>query len=984
MASSSAGRRRELRARFSLEANGLELLVVAGTDPAANPSGVPLPPAGLPARIAGRVILLRFVTPDGVGALTPSNISIAGADVRWVAPVSAVPTLAALDPALQPDELDWFDVMAAAASLEPGDPDRWLIVHTEAGLPDDVVARLQAGPGATLPPDGFEARLAELSVARDGALAVSAGSAWLNGISHLLVVDRHPVVSERLRQRIVLVCFENAFGVADLRAERVSITGGVRVPTVPVRWVWPLSTIDRVVDDELTAGERAVLESMAAERTSAGDVARWAAVCTEERGDFSTYTLRISGHPRFDPLLSAADVEFKIDCAAPGDCKAEAMCPPQPVAPPALDYLTRDFAGFRRLMLDRLAVLGAADAEQNPAGLWSVLVEAIAARADQFAYAQDAVATEAYLHTARLRSSVRRHARLLDYRLHEGVNARAWVHLEAAPGVRRDNAVAAGDLFVTRLAGAGPVPPPATLEAPLPAETQIFHAILPLRRLDARENRIELHAWGEDDLCLARGATRCTLRDPDRALDLHAGDVLLFESVAGADTGRAGDADPSLRHVVRLTSEPVRARDDLLGDDVLEIAWHAQDALPFDLRVQAAGRILTVARGNLLLVAHGRPAAEYVQATRWGSRGRLRARLSQPGLTWATAAPRWDGEWPASTIVLQSAAEALPLLTLTAEDDEVWRPQPDLLASDRSAAEFWVEMESNGDAWIRFGDDTTGRSPVAGATFEAAYSIGNGAAGNVGAEAVAHVLSAALPASDVLRVRNPLPARGGEEPESLDHARAAAPYAFRRQERAVTLEDWAEVASRLEDVQRAVATTRWTGSWHTVRVHADPVNGRPADAGFINRMTAELDRYRLAGYGLEVVGPTYVPLDIVLTVCARPDAWPEAVAGALRAAFGTGYLPDGTRAFFHPDNFTFGDNVFLSQIVARAMAVPGVRWVDTRRENPNNRFRRWSSTAPDALETGVLTMGDLEVARCDSDPSAPERGRILFIVEGGA
>jgi hypothetical protein len=76
--------------------------------------------------------------------------------------------------------------------------------------------------------------------------------------------------------------------------------------------------------------------------------------------------------------------------------------------------------------------------------------------------------------------------------------------------------------------------------------------------------------------------------------------------------------------------------------------------------------------------------------------------------------------------------------------------------------------------------------------------------------------------------------------------------------------------------------------------------------------------------------------------------------------------------------------VYLSQIVARAMQVPGVRWVDTRAEVASHRFRRWSSNAGDEFSSGVLKIGPLEIARCDSDPSAPERGRIQFNVEGGA
>ena len=58
------------------------------------------------------------------------------------------------------------------------------------------------------------------------------------------------------------------------------------------------------------------------------------------------------------------------------------------------------------------------------------LVELLAYVGDYLSYYQDAVATEAYLDTARLRISVRRHARLVDYAMHEGCNARAWVCVE--------------------------------------------------------------------------------------------------------------------------------------------------------------------------------------------------------------------------------------------------------------------------------------------------------------------------------------------------------------------------------------------------------------------------------------------------------------------------------------------------------------------------------------------------------------------------
>ena len=62
-------------------------------------------------------------------------------------------------------------------------------------------------------------------------------------------------------------------------------------------------------------------------------------------------------------------------------------------------------------------------------GLDSIaLVELLAYTGDYLSYWQDSAATEAYLDTARQRPSVRRHARLLAYAMHDGCNARTWVH----------------------------------------------------------------------------------------------------------------------------------------------------------------------------------------------------------------------------------------------------------------------------------------------------------------------------------------------------------------------------------------------------------------------------------------------------------------------------------------------------------------------------------------------------------------------------
>lgn len=124
--------------------------------------------------------------------------------------------------------------------------------------------------------------------------------------------------------------------------------------------------------------------------------------------------------------------------------------PPKPSRPnPEMNYLAKDYASFRRLILDRLSVVMPNWKERHEADLGIMLVELMAYVGDYLSYTQDAVATEAYLGTARQRISVRRHARFVDYELSEGCNSRTFLAAE----VNR-NQVALDPrnvMFITRL-----------------------------------------------------------------------------------------------------------------------------------------------------------------------------------------------------------------------------------------------------------------------------------------------------------------------------------------------------------------------------------------------------------------------------------------------------------------------------------------------------------------------------------------------------
>ncbi len=716
-------------------------------------------------------------------------------------------------------------------------------------------------------------------------------------------------------------------------------------------------------------------------------------------GDFSDYTLQLVADASslagsqtppagFDPQLSAVTFSFKAQCPSDFDCQTVSVCPPPSLPTADINYLAKDYASLRQLLLDRMARIMPAWQERNAADMGVVLVELLAYAGDQLSYYQDAVATEAYLGTARRRVSVRRHARLLDYPMHDGCNARAWVFFQAAAGAGIP--VPAGTALLTQTNAPRGRLPDTQVAAALNQGSQAFQTLHDITA-HAELNAIDLYTWSDQSCCLPQGATRATLVAPNGGIVPAVGDLLLFEEILGPATGLMADADPTHRQVVRLT-DAVTGQDPLNQAKVVEIEWDAADALTFPLCLSASisdqtgthvVSSVSVARGNVALVDQGLTAPDETLPDVVAGEGLYRPQLQNPNLTFRVVYDDTVGRTqPASGVLLQDPQQALPAITL-AEAGRTWSPRRDLLSSSRTAPDFVVETEDDGTPTLRFGDGILGSKPVSGLV--ATYRTGNGSSGNVGAEAIAHVMTtAALPLMGVSNVRNPLPAAGGIDPETLDQVRESAPWAFRTQERAVTESDYSEVTQRHPEVQRAQGTLRWTGSWYTMFVTVDRKGGQPVDAAFQERIRDFLEQFRLAGYDVEIEAPLYVPLDIAFTVCVAPGYFRSLVKTALLDTFSTRDLPDSRRGFFHPDNFTFGQPVYLSQIVAAAMGVPGVAWVDTNDIPPAlNHFRRWGQASHGETAAGFISMARLEIARLQNDPSQPENGKIDFLLEGG-
>jgi hypothetical protein len=767
-----------------------------------------------------------------------------------------------------------------------------------------------------------------------------------------------------------------------------------------VHFVHPLALVPaaplKAVNVEIRGGGR-IRDPQVSGVSWAGDVL---SVDVAGPGDFSIYTLRLVANAGvaappagIDPALAQIDFRFKVDCPSDFDCQSADACVPEPGVAPVIDYLARDYSSFRRLMLDRLAAIIPNWRERNPADLWVTLVEAVAFRGDELSYYQDAVATEAYLGTARHRVSARRHTRLLDYAFHDGCNARVWIAFEAGaaadgltlPGCDPATGIA-GTQLLTRVPGL-----PASIGADgaqvaLDAGAQPFELITPVTLYTAH-NAIDFYTWSDDECCLPKGATRAFLADDDtNRLRLRAGDVIVLEAKKSTTTGEVADADAQQRVAVRLT-RAAAGRDPVTGHAFVEVAWGAGDALPFPLCLskRIRGKLVTqmaAACANVGLADHGgtAPRSDPLSAVPGGRVRRYSldrtavGQLTQQGRVKVAGSDKTtlvDAAASAASAMLLDVADVRPALDVRSEGDlRRWTAQRDLLASGAAAPEFVVETDNDGRAMLRFGDGVNGRAPLNNEELKARLRIGNGAVGNVGAEAIGHVV-----ANGIDGVRNPIAAQGGIDPQPLSQARLYAPQAFRRQERAVTANDYADMMEREPRVQRALATRRWTGSWYTMFITVDRRGGGGIDAQFEDQLRAFIERYRLAGHDVEIDAPVLVPLDIELHVCARPGYFAGDIEQRLLDVFSAGRLPGGGTGFFHSDRFTFGQPVYLSAVVAAAMAVPGVSYVTPL------RFHRLGRNPAGEIASGRIPMARLEIARLDNDPNAPEHGRLRFDVD---
>ena len=260
-----------------------------------------------------------------------------------------------------------------------------------------------------------------------------------------------------------------------------------------------------------------------------------------------------------------------------------------------------------------------------------------------------------------------------------------------------------------------------------------------------------------------------------------------------------------------------------------------------------------------------------------------------------------------------------------------WHPVPDFYGSGPHDRHYVID-HLNGE--IRFGDGVSGKIPpvAVGNIRMSLYRTGGGSRGNRAPGAIIQ-LKTTIPY--VNKVINYDDASGGSEAETLDSLIQRAPRTIRHRDRAVTIEDYEDLAIlSTPEVARAKCLPL-----HDLFADPDAAHRLPGKVSIIivppstglkplpsrellERVQSYVDAHRIPTADLVIVGPDYVRVDVEV----------EIVLTSLNVANEVGLAVNAIlTSFLHPltggldaVGWDFGRQPYESDLYALLESIPGV------------------------------------------------------------
>ncbi|GMK40243.1 putative baseplate assembly protein [Paenibacillus sp. CCS19] len=252
-----------------------------------------------------------------------------------------------------------------------------------------------------------------------------------------------------------------------------------------------------------------------------------------------------------------------------------------------------------------------------------------------------------------------------------------------------------------------------------------------------------------------------------------------------------------------------------------------------------------------------------------------------------------------------------------------WTRREDLDASGPDDSHYVFDPSSG---TIRFGDGLYGKVPPAAgdSSIRISYYRTMGRQGNVSAGAINQFADHAGELAGKLSILQLLPASGGANAERVEDAVARSVKELRRLTRAVTDEDYEQLACKTPGLRVARAKALWSGDNAVTVVvvpYSDKPNPRPS-TGFLDTVSRFLNRHRLLTTRVVVKAPQYVKVqaNVLVTINSGHDG--ETVAAAVSSELARYLHP--LNGGSHGTGWPFGRTVYLSELYALIDKVNGV------------------------------------------------------------
>lgn len=269
---------------------------------------------------------------------------------------------------------------------------------------------------------------------------------------------------------------------------------------------------------------------------------------------------------------------------------------------------------------------------------------------------------------------------------------------------------------------------------------------------------------------------------------------------------------------------------------------------------------------------------------------------------------------------------------------------------------FTTATDENGVVTVEFGDGVNGVVPPAGASVRASYRTGGGVIGNVKAGMITSVVAAidgVAIATDSSGTPITSAMTNGADAESTEQIRANAPKAFRTQGRAVTLEDYEDLAVAVSSVSRAAAIANHFSSVTLYIV--GPGGTTPTDA-LKAAVLSYVQARATAGTTVTVTNGVSVPVNITVALNVADQYYTASVSAAVTTAL---------QVLLSPDQVDFGQRIPLAAAYQTIASVPGVNYAvisvlaraDGAQSAADVTVRPYEIVTPGTLTISSLTGG---------------------------